>query len=130
MITVSENAVKQLQSLLASRAGEGGDLGLRLAVVRGGCAGMEYQMKIAAAAPGDEVIEAGGVKIFVDTASGEYLEGCEVDYSDALADSGFKVVNPNAARSCGCGSSFEPKREGAEPSYDSSKDGSVCGDPA
>ncbi len=111
MITVTENAVKQLQALLATRPDAGG---LRLQVSRGGCAGMEYLMKLDSAAEGDEVIEpeGSGVRVFVDAESRPYLDGCEVDYSDALADSGFKVHNPNAARSCGCGSSFEPRPAG------------------
>lgn len=128
MITVTENAVKQLQALLGARAPDGGGDGLRLLVARGGCAGMEYQMKIDAEAEGDAVFNPGGAPIYVDAESLGYLDGCEVDYSDDLTDSGFKINNPNAARSCGCGTSFEPKREGQEPQYDpDADDGSVCG---
>ena len=129
MITVTENAVKQLHTLITDRTAPGGADGLRLSVVRGGCAGMEYQMKLDAAADGDFIIEQGGVRIYIDAESQSFLQGCEVDYSDELTDSGFKVNNPNAARSCGCGSSFEPKQEGVEPSYEPSQDGVVCGDP-
>jgi len=127
MITVTQNAVKQLQSLLASPSAESGDDGLRLLVARGGCAGMEYQMKLDRRAEGDEVVESDGVRIYIDPESHSFLDGCEVDYSDDLTDSGFKVNNPNAARSCGCGSSFEPIREDSEPEYDPAQDGSVCG---
>ena len=129
MITVTENAVKQLQALLASPSAKDGADGLRLLVARGGCAGMEYQMKLDAHAEGDTVVAPEGARIYIDPESRPYLEGCEVDYTDDLTDAGFKINNPNAARSCGCGTSFEPKRDGAEPEYDASKDGSVCGDP-
>jgi iron-sulfur cluster assembly protein len=108
MITVTEEAVNQLRDLLEARgAGESGQ-GLRLAVERGGCAGMQYTMRVAAPEPSDLVVESGGVKFFVDDASRRYLDGCEIDYEDSLTDAGFKVRNPNAARNCGCGSSFEP----------------------
>jgi iron-sulfur cluster assembly protein len=127
MITVTENAVKQLQALLESRASDNNADGLRLLVARGGCAGMEYQMKLDSHSDGDSVFSPGDTPIYVDAESLPYLEGCEVDYTDDLTDSGFKINNPNAARSCGCGSSFEPKQEGEEPQYDSADDGSVCG---
>jgi iron-sulfur cluster assembly protein len=77
-------------------------------VEKGGCAGMQYAMKIDRRAAGDEVVEKDGVQFFVDPASAQYLHDCEVDYVDTLSDRGFKIHNPNAARSCGCGSSFEP----------------------
>ncbi len=110
MITVSDIAVKHLRQLLESK-GEmpGTSSGLRLLVKRGGCAGMEYAMKIDVPAAEDQVFHREGVNIIVDDESLKFLNGSCVDYEDSLNDSGFKVVNPNAARSCGCGSSFEPK---------------------
>jgi iron-sulfur cluster assembly protein len=107
MIAVTQNAVKHLRELLESRSAEAHS-GLRLAVHRGGCAGMEYAMKVDAPAPDDHVFDSEGVKIIVDGASLPYLDGCRLDYVDGLNDSGFKVENPNASRSCGCGTSFEP----------------------
>ena len=127
MITVHENAVKYLKEILsADGASEKGD-GLRLLVERGGCAGMQYGMKIDRQAEGDTVFGEEGSRIYVDPESLQFLDGVELQYSDDLTDSGLKVVNPNAARSCGCGTSFEPKVEGEEPSYDASQDGEVCG---
>jgi iron-sulfur cluster assembly accessory protein len=108
MIAVTQNAVKHLRELLGSRVGEG-HAGLRLAVQRGGCAGMEYSMKVDAPAAGDRVYDSEGVSIIVDAESLPFLEGCRIDYVEALNDAGFKVENPNASRSCGCGTSFEPK---------------------
>ena len=91
---------------------------------------MQYQMKIDHPAEGDSVFEHDGVKLYVDDESLPFLDGCEVDYSNELSDTGFKIRNPNASRSCGCGTSFEPDAEGheAEP-YDPSLDGSSCADP-
>ena len=69
---------------------------------------MEYAMKVDAPAPNDHVFDNEGVKIIVDGESLPFLDGCRLDYVDGLNDSGFKVENPNASRSCGCGTSFEP----------------------
>jgi iron-sulfur cluster assembly protein len=74
-------------------------------------------------------VAAGDVTVYVAADSAELLRGVQVDYSDSLSDSGFKVQNPNAARSCGCGTSFEPARPGQVAEYDPSMDGSVCGGP-
>ena len=127
MITVHPNAVKYLEEILsADGAAEKGD-GLRLLVERGGCAGMQYGMKIDSQAEGDAVFGGEGSRVYVDPESLKFLDGIELQYHDDLTDSGLKVVNPNAARSCGCGTSFEPKVEGEEPQYDSSMDGEVCG---
>lgn len=108
MITVTDNAVKQLHQLLANGGEEDSRQGLRILVARGGCAGMEYQMKLDSPAPGDTVIQGEGAAIYIDAQSEPYLSGCVIDYHESLSDSGFKIENPNAARSCGCGTSFEP----------------------
>ena len=71
---------------------------------------MSYGMKIDTRKEDDTVIEAGGVSVFIDPESAPFLSGSTVDYVDDLSDTGFKVVNPNASRSCGCGSSFEPSK--------------------
>ena len=107
MIAVTENAVKHLRELLLSEGGHA-DKGLRLSVQRGGCAGLEYAMKIDARGADDHVFESQGVAIIVDSGSLSYLNGSRLDYVDGLNDAGFKLENPNAARSCGCGTSFEP----------------------
>ena len=87
---------------------------------------MQYTMQVASPEDDDEVIEQGGVRVFVASDSLDYLRGCHIDYTSALNDSGFKIVNPNAARSCGCGTSFEAKEEGVEPQYDPALDGTKC----
>ena len=107
MISLTDNAISELRSLLKAKEAPEGS-GLRLLVSRGGCAGMSYGMKVDSPAEADTVIEAEDVRVIIDPESAPFLKGSTVDYTDDLSDSGFKVVNPNASRSCGCGSSFEP----------------------
>ena len=111
MIKVSDSAAEQLLSLLEEKDFSPDEKGLRLLVEKGGCAGMSYAMQIGAHDEGDLVIENGKARVFVDQESLEYLDGCHLDYVDALNDSGFKIENPNAARSCGCGTSFSIKED-------------------
>ena len=81
---------------------------------------MQYIMKIESAQEGDHTLNLGGSLVHIASDSTEYLKGCKVDYSYSLSDSGFKIINPNAARSCGCGTSFEAK--GEEGTYDPNDD--------
>lgn len=86
--------------------GQAGD-GLRVSVVGGGCSGYQYNLDFdKEARMGDIVLEYGSVKIFIDPVSAGYLKGTEIDYVSGLNGSGFKFNNPNAKRTCGCGSSF------------------------
>ncbi len=128
MITVTENASGQLLKMLKQKDFSPEEKGLRVFVEKGGCAGMQYAMQIGVGAEGDLLLEKSGAKFFVDQESLEFLDGCELDYVDALNDSGFKIENPNAARSCGCGTSFEPAKTEKAPEYDpETMDGQVCG---
>ena len=106
MIIVTDTAVKQLQVLLAENA-ESTDKGLRIFVEAGGCAGMQYGMTLDFRKAGDEVIEREGVQVLVDEFSAKYLSGSTIDFTDGLSGAGFRINNPNATRSCGCGTSFE-----------------------
>ena len=105
MFTVTDSAVQQLQTLVAGQ--EDATKGLRVFVEKGGCAGMQYGMSLDHAQAGDQLIERGGVKVIIDAESATYLEGATIDYADDLAGAGFRIKNPNAVRSCGCGTSFE-----------------------
>lgn len=107
MIDLTQNAIDHLKQLLADKPAEQG-YGLRLEVERGGCAGLQYVMKVDQARDGDEITTRDGVRLFVDEQSLSFLDGSVIDYEEALNDAGFKVRNPKAARSCGCGTSFEP----------------------
>jgi iron-sulfur cluster assembly accessory protein len=124
MIRITDSAASQLRELLKEKAGDGS--GLRLMVEKGGCAGLSYAMKIDRPAPGDEVVEKDGARVLVDAASGHYLSGCTVDYVSGLNDSGFKIQNPNAVRSCGCGTSFEPSAAGPVEPAPPVPDGADC----
>jgi len=104
MIHISEQAAKQLRDLAAER----GMPGLRLAVEKGGCAGLQYSMSLGGPQQGDEVTERDGAIVAVDPQSRDYLDDCTIDYTDGLTGAGFRIINPKASRSCGCGTSFEP----------------------
>ena len=105
MIDVTPKAVEQDQGgLRKAKASRGG---LRLGVLGGGCSGLSYQFKFdTKQRPTDKVFEFDGVKIFVDPKSMLYLDGMTLDYKESLMQSGFVFENPNAKKSCGCGTSF------------------------
>lgn len=109
MITVTDNAVKQLRTLLESQTGEAAK-GLRVQISKGGCSGLQYEMLLDGEKPGDAVIARDGAAFFVDRESGAYLQNSTLDYHDGLTGAGFTIVNPDAARTCGCGTSFEAAR--------------------
>ncbi len=111
MIQLTESAVRNLHALIAEK-GEPGK-GLRIFVEKGGCAGLQYGMTLDEPSEDDAVIEEGGVKVIVDSESAGFVRGSTLDYSDDLAGAGFRLMNPNAARSCGCGTSFEPAENAA-----------------
>ena len=112
-IGISEMAAAKLREVM--RAKDLGDAGLRVFVSGGGCSGLQYGMafETAGGEADDMVFEAHGLQVFVDPVSGPYLQGTTIDYVDSLMGGGFKIENPNAASSCGCGSSFKPKGEDA-----------------
>jgi iron-sulfur cluster assembly protein len=105
MISLTESAVKHLQELVGAQ--DDASKGLRLSVERGGCAGMQYGMTLDHVHEGDQVLDQGGVQVMVDPESLAFLRGSTIDYCDDLTGTGFRITNPNAVRSCGCGTSFE-----------------------
>jgi len=104
MIEISEAAARHLRELAAEK----GSGGLRLGVEKGGCAGLQYAMSLGDPRAGDLLLERDGAVVSVDQESLPHLEDCTIDYVDDLTGAGFRVINPKAARSCGCGTSFEP----------------------
>ncbi len=80
---------------------------LRVYVEKGGCSGMQYGLVFDELRDGDVVMEFDAIRVVMDAISADYLKGSVVDFSDDLNDSGFKVTNPNAKTTCGCGKSFE-----------------------
>ncbi len=103
MISLSENAARKILALVADK---GDHAGLRVKVVGGGCSGLQYRMEIDAAKERDKIFERDGARLIVDKKSFLYLNGSELDYAEELMAAGFRLVNPNAKRTCGCGESF------------------------
>ena len=106
MINVTDNAVRQLHNLLSQRPGNSRK-GLRVEVAKGGCSGLHYEMTLGEREEGDAIVERDGVQFFIDDDSVSYLRGATLDFTSGLTGTGFRIVNPNASRTCGCGSSFE-----------------------
>ncbi len=105
MITLTENAAQEVKRLMEAQNLT--DVRLRLGVKGGGCSGMSYTLNFESESrEQDEVFEIHGVKVAVDPKSLLYLEGTMLDFVNGLQETGFKFVNPNATKSCGCGSSF------------------------
>ncbi len=107
MIEVTEKAVKEIKRLQSQDANAMESV-IRVMVTGGGCSGMSYKLGFEATPPGpnDKVYEKEGVRIVVDSKSILYLNGTVLDFSDGLNGTGFTFSNPNAKRTCGCGSSF------------------------
>ena len=106
MLTVTESAAGRIKELL-DRDGKTQTHGLRMKVVGGGCSGLQYQLSFDdQQGENDHTIEAGGVKVFVDEKSALYLVGVTLEFVDTLQETGFKIQNPNASTTCGCGESF------------------------
>jgi iron-sulfur cluster assembly accessory protein len=105
VITLTDGAIAKVSDLLAQ---EGNDaLALRVAVRPGGCSGYSYEMFFDSELTDDDVVaQQGAVKVVVDSASAELLSGATLEYTDGLQGAGFNISNPNATRTCGCGSSF------------------------
>ncbi|MDM8519913.1 iron-sulfur cluster assembly accessory protein [Anaerolineales bacterium HSG6] len=106
MITLTQPAVEQLSKIMTEK--EITNHSLRVFVSGGGCSGLSYGMTFAEGAEmGDQTFEANGVKVVVDPGSIQYLDGAQIDYIDSLMGGGFRIENPQAVRSCSCGSSFQ-----------------------
>jgi len=105
LVKLTINAGRKVGALLTKQGRPNGVL--RVAVVGGGCSGLQYKMDLQdGPANRDFLVESAGVKVVVDPKSALYVTGSELDYVEALQDGGFKVKNPNAATSCSCGESF------------------------
>ena len=106
VLTLTETAVSEVKKFLdAENVSLQG--GLRVQVVPGGCSGFQYAMRIEdSPQANDEIVEAGGLRVFVDMFSAQYLENVQIDYVNSVMGSGFTFNNPNSTGGCGCGSSF------------------------
>ena len=105
MVTLSDRAAEEVKGLLEKQ--EKPDAMLRVFVAGGGCSGFQYGMSLEEeAGEGDQTFDLNGVKVIIDPRSAQFIGGAEIDYVDSMMGGGFKIENPNAASSCGCGSSF------------------------
>ena len=105
MLKVTEQAVDKVKQLMVKEDKEG--YGLRVAVQGGGCSGFQYGLSYEKEQKeNDQVLEYGGLQVFVDAMSMMYLDDVTIDYVDSLSGAGFKIENPKATGSCGCGASF------------------------
>lgn len=122
-VHLTEGAVNMVRNLLEQKNVP--DYGLRVFVSGGGCSGMQYGMALEAEPrPYDHIIERDNVKVFIDPTSMMYLNQATIDYEDSLMGGGFKIDNPNAASSCGCGHSFKAEDGQQQPAAGG---GCACG---
>ncbi|HEX4264766.1 MAG TPA: iron-sulfur cluster assembly accessory protein [Verrucomicrobiae bacterium] len=105
IVTLTLSAAEEVKNILTQPENAGKTL--RIYVEQGGCSGMQYSMVFDERRPDDLSAEMHGALVLVDPFSAKYLRGTVVDFSDALTGGGFKISNPNAKQSCGCGKSFE-----------------------
>ena len=106
MITLTDTAANKVRDLLDAEGSA--ELALRVAVRPGGCSGFSYEMFFDGdiAADDQQAVYGDSVRVVVDQASAQLLQGATLDYKDGLDQSGFAITNPNASRTCGCGQSF------------------------
>ncbi|MFM8648686.1 MAG: iron-sulfur cluster insertion protein ErpA [Actinomycetota bacterium] len=106
MITLTDSAAVKVKELLEAEGAS--ELALRVAVRPGGCSGFSYEMFFDGdiAADDQQATFGEAVRVVVDSASAQLLEGATLDYKDGLNQAGFNITNPNASRTCGCGQSF------------------------
>ena len=105
VISLTPSAVEEVK-VMVTKPENAGKI-MRVYVEKGGCSGMQYGMVFDEVRDGDITAEQDGVNVVVDAFSAQYLRGTVVDFSDAMTGGGFKITNPNAKQSCGCGRSFE-----------------------
>jgi iron-sulfur cluster assembly protein len=114
ILSLTDAAAGKLREITAGETNP--DVGLRVYVYSGGCSGFRYGMMIEDAPAGDDrVLEASGIRVYVDPKSIDLLTGSQIDYVDTLMGAGFTVINPNAVAACGCGSSFRTAESAGSP---------------
>ena len=114
LVNITDKAAEKARALLEARELPEG--ALRVFVAGGGCSGYQYGMALARSAEDDDlVLMQSGVRIVIDPESAQYLKGAEIDYIDDIMKSGFSIYNPNATKSCACGSSFQTGDNSGQP---------------
>ncbi len=105
MVTLTDIAAEKVKGFLSQQESEG-EVGLRVGVRGGGCSGFQYALALDEKREEDHVFDHDGIRVIVDPASLQYVDGSNVDFTETLMGSGFEVNNPNVVAACGCGSSF------------------------
>ena len=106
-LSLTPSAAAKVREFFDAEAAPTDSVGLRMSVLPGGCSGFKYGLSVEDAPLDDDlVLDASGVRVFVDPFSAQYLNGVEVDYVTTMQSSGFAFKNPNATGGCGCGTSF------------------------
>jgi iron-sulfur cluster assembly accessory protein len=113
MVQLTDIAAGKVRAFMQGQTAEG-EIGLRVGVRGGGCSGFQYALALDEQKDDDHVFDTSGIRVLVDPASLQYVDGSTVDYTESFQGSGFEVSNPNTVASCGCGSSFRVADE--EPS--------------
>ncbi|MCL6515434.1 iron-sulfur cluster assembly accessory protein [Alicyclobacillus sp.] len=113
MVTLTDSAASKLREMMDGRGED--ERALRLYVKPGGCTGFSYGMALDAPKEGDHRYELKGVLVVVDPESLSLIDGSEVDYVDDITGQGFRILNPNAVSTCGCGSSFRTATQAGQP---------------
>ena len=127
IVTLTEGAAQKISRLMAEEPAGEAEV-LRIAIQGGGCSGFEYALGFdRGAQAGDHELEFHGVRVVVDPFSAPYLTGATIDWLDGLQESGFKIDNPQATSSCGCGHSFQVDDEAAADAQAGGGCGSGCG---
>jgi len=113
MVTITDIAAEKVSQFLSGQE-PAEAAGLRVGVRGGGCSGFQYALALDEQRDGDHVFEDHGIRLIVDDASLQYVNGSVVDYKESMMGAGFEVNNPNVVAACGCGSSFQVREDAAE----------------
>jgi iron-sulfur cluster assembly protein len=113
MVNLTEAAAEKVSALITAKNND--QLALRIFIKSGGCSGFSYGMALDEAKDNDKIFEQNGIKVVIDEQSGQYLAGAEVDYVESMMGGGFKISNPQASSTCGCGSSFRTAGDAGKP---------------
>jgi iron-sulfur cluster assembly protein len=127
IVNLSPLAIQRVKEFMAKDEGREKANGLRIFVMPGGCSGYQYGMVLERNAKGDDITwTEGGINVYIDTTSARLLRGASIDFVETVQGSGFKIDNPNAVSSCGCGNSFETA-ESAHSHSDEDVEDEGCG---
>ena len=127
VVTITPLAIQRVKDFIAKDKSMKAD-GLRVFVMAGGCSGYQYGMVLEDEAKSDDISwSESGIKVYVDKQSASLIQGSQIDFVETVQGSGFKIDNPNAVSSCGCGNSFETEESGQHSHGEAEADACGCG---